>query len=543
MCSRKCYPYQLLYQKMILSSAKYRNFEQCEMNKFFNTAGPCRPEKHYLVDPLPRLSGVRALINDEHYFVLHAPRQTGKTTYLYALMRQLNQEGRYTALTVNIQEAASGQNSHDAMRIAALAIYDQATMYLPKTEWPAMVENTETFGLRGYLKQWAEQNDKPIILFIDEADSLMDELFLALLRQLRAGFEARPKGFPHSIALIGLRDVRDYKIRLRPERENLGTGSPFNVKSKSLFMLGFTVAEVSDLLEEHTKATGQAFDEAVKQEIYRLSQGQPWLTNALANQIVAELLHNDYQKTITLEHVAQAREALIQRRDTHLDSLIDKLREPLVKPIVEAIINGETPDFDILNDALSYTRDLGLIAPKPPVRFANPIYQEIIPRVLSFGFQEMLPSDYIEPTWYIKDGKLDMDALLTAFQKFYRRHSETWLSKYDFREAGRQLLLMAFLQRIVNSGGRIEREMAAGNGRCDLLAEYGNEQIPIELKLYYDSYTREEGLDQIARYLSRFGLKPGYLVIFETRVSIPWEKRIYREEVVVAGKPVILFGM
>jgi len=530
---------------MILSSAKYRNFEQCEMKKFFNTAGPCQPDIHYITDPLPRLVGIRELIDGRHYFVLHAPRQTGKTTYLYALMRQLNQEGQYTVLTVNIQAAASGQDSWDAMRIAAAAIYRQATLHLPETQWPSQVsERSEHFGtLQAYLSDWATHNPKPIVLFIDEADSLMDELFLALLRQLRAGFEARPKGFPHSIALIGLRDVRDYKIRLRPERENLGTSSPFNVKSKSLFMLGFTVAEVSDLLEEHTKATGQAFEEAVKQEIYRLSQGQPWLTNALANQIVAELLHNDYKKTITLEHVAQAREALIQRRDTHLDSLIDKLREPLVKPIVEAIINGETPDFDILNDALSYTRDLGLIAPKPPVRFANPIYQEIIPRVLSFGFQEMLPSDYIEPTWYIKDGKLDMDALLTAFQKFYRRHSETWLSKYDFREAGRQLLLMAFLQRIVNSGGRIEREMAAGNGRCDLLAEYGNEQIPIELKLYYDSYTREEGLDQIARYLSRFGLKQGYLVIFETRVSIPWEKRIYREEVVVAGKQVILFGM
>ena len=512
--------------------------------KFFNTAGPCQSDIHYITEPLPRLSGVRELIEGRHYFVLHAPRQTGKTTYLYALMRQLNSEGRYTTLTVNIQPAASGRDSEHAMQIVGRAIYDQATLYLPQTEWPEKVpKDVSYFDLREYLKQWAEQNNKPIVLFIDEADSLMDELFLALLRQLRAGFEARPKGFPHSIALVGLRDVRDYKIRLHPERDSLGTGSPFNVKTESLFMFGFTFEEVANLLEEHTKATGQVFDKAVKQEIHRLSQGQPWLTNALANQIVSKLLHNDYKKEITLEHVAQAKEALIQRRDTHLDSLIDKLREPYVKPIVEAIINGETPNFDILNDALSYTRDLGLIAPKPPVRFANPIYQEIIPRILSFGFQEMLPSDYVDSTWYVKDGKLDMDALLTAFQKFYRRHSEAWLSKYDFREVGRQLLLMAFLQRIVNTGGHIEREMAAGNGRCDLLVEYGDEQIVIELKLYYDSYTREEGLDQIARYLSRFGLTCGYLIIFETRVSIPWEERIYRQEIVVEGKKVILLGM
>jgi hypothetical protein len=108
------------------------------------------------------------------------------------------------------------------------------------------------------------------------------------------------------------------------------------------------------------------------------------------------------------------------------------------------------------------------------VRFANPIYQEIIPRVLSAAFAESLPSDLVDSLWYIKEGRLDMNALLLAFQKFYRRHSEAWLEKYDFREAGRQLLLMAFLHRIVN--GRIEREMAVGNGRCDLLIEYGDEQ-------------------------------------------------------------------
>jgi hypothetical protein len=316
-----------------------------------------------------------------------------------------------------------------------------------------------------------------------------------------------------------------------------------SIKSKSLFMLGFTFEEVSTLLDEHAKATSQIFDELVKKKIYHLTAGQPWLTNALANQIVAEILHNDYRKIITLEHVTQAKEALIQRRDTHLDSLIDKLREPSVKPVVQAIISGETPDFDILNDALAYTRDLGIIAPKPPVRFANPIYQEIIPRVLSAAFAESLPSDLVDSLWYIKEGRLDMNALLLAFQKFYRRHSEAWLEKYDFREAGRQLLLMAFLHRIVNAKGRIEREMAVGNGRCDLLIEYGDERHMIELKLYYDSETRQEGLDQAARYLSRLELEQGYLIIFETRVSIPWEKRIYREEIFVEGKKVILLGM
>ncbi len=514
------------------------------MHKFFNTAGACQPVRHYTVNPLPRLSGIRELIDGAHYFIIHAPRQTGKTTYLYALMHQLNGEGKYTALQVNIQAAASGRDAEHAMRLVALAIAQQADLYLPKTEQPPVVNDMSIqLGLQGYLNQWARENPKPVVLFIDEADSLMDDLFLVLLRQLRSGFETRPSGFPQSLALVGLRDVRDYKIRLRPDRESLGTGSPFNVKTKSLFMLGFTEAEVNALLDQHTQETGQRFESEVIEEIYRLTQGQPWLTNALANQIVSEVLINDYSQPITLAHVIQAKEELIQRRDTHLDSLIDKLREPSVKRVMTAIMNGDAPSFDDLNEAISYTRDLGLIAPKPPVRFANPIYQEIIPRVLGMGFEEFFPEEVIDPHWYIKQGRLDLEALLLAFQRFYRTHSEVWLDKYDFREVGRQLLLMAFLQRIINSGGRIEREMAAGKGRCDLWIEYGGEQFVIELKLYYSQETRDQGLEQTVRYLSRFGLSQGYLILFETRAGKTWEERIYREVVEVGEKTVILMGM
>jgi hypothetical protein len=459
-------------------------------------------------------------------------------------MHQLNQEGKYTALAVSIQAAASGPTPDDAMRKAALAIYYQAQSQLPQAEQPLKVtEATIEFGLQGYLTYWARQNAKPLVLFIDEADSLMDDLFLALLRQLRAGFEARPTDFPHALALVGLRDVRDYKIRIRPERDSLGTGSPFNVKSKSLFMLGFTPAEVYSLLDQHTQATGQVFPVEVQEEIYRLTQGQPWLTNALANQIVDEVLRNDYSQPITLAHVTQAKEELIQRRDTHLDCLIDKLRAPEVRRVAEAIINGEAPGFDNFNDAVVYTSDLGLIAPTPPVRFANPIYQEIIPRVLSLDFQLNFPNKLVQPHWYLKDGRLDLEALLTAFQQFYRRYSEAWLEKYDFREVGRQLLLMAFLQRIINAGGRIEREMAVGNGRCDLWIEYGPDQFVIELKLYRDSQTRQDGLEQTAEYVSQFGLDRGYLILFETRAGKTWEERISREVVEIAGKTVIVMGM
>lgn len=517
------------------------------MQRYFNTTGPCFPEWHYMVPPLPRLKGVERLIEQGQYFVIHAPRQSGKTTYLYALMDKLNREGRYTTLQVNIQSAATARDPEEGMRIAALNLHEQARIRLPETEWPRDPRDLDWSrenGLKGYLTDWSIRGPKPIALFIDEVDALRNQLFLALLHQLRSGFEARTSdAFPHSIALIGLRDVRDYKIHLRSDSNSLGTASPFNIKAKSFFIDAFDRSEVDGLLDQHAAATGQAFPPPVKAEIWRLTQGQPWLTNALANQIVAEILDNDFTRSIESGLVERAREELIQRRDTHLDSLVDKLREEPVRRVVTAVIEGATLSGDRLDDAIAYTQDLGLITREPPIRLANPIYQEIVPRVLSHSWQISIPSDYTDPVWYLKDGRLDMDALLRAFQSFYREHSEAWLERYDFREVGRQLLLMAFLQRIVNGGGRIEREMAVGNGRCDLSVVYGEDRFVLELKLCRGPRDEPHGLQRLARYLDRLGLEHGYLLLFEIDSVRPWEERLRWEMHQRDGKRITLVGL
>jgi len=433
------------------------------------------------------------------------------------------------------------------MRIAARCIANDARLYLPENERPPQLEPDRPLaedGLLGYLQQWSLANPKPIVLLLDEVDALRDDNFLALLYQLRSGFVARTQhAFPHAMGLIGLRDVRDYKIRLRPDSESLGTASPFNIKAKSLFVDRLDADDITGLLQQHTQATGQVFEPAAIRLISHLSQGQAWLVNALANEIVAEILDEDTSLPVTEALVWQAKEALILRRDTHLDSLVDKLREERVKPVVTAVINGSAPNFDAYDEAVLYCRNLGLIATGSPVRFANPIYQEIIPRVLSFGFQESIPQDYATPAWYIRAGKLDMDALLRAFQEFYREHADAWLEKYDFREMGRQLLLMAFLQRIVNGGGRIEREMAIGNGRADLVIQYGGDRFVLELKLKYHPGSEADGLRQLSRYLDRLGQADGYLILFERNDSVSWEQRLRWETQTVAGKRITLVGV
>jgi hypothetical protein len=308
----------------------------------------------------------------------------------------------------------------------------------------------------------------------------------------------------------------------------------------------FSREEVRGLLNQHTQDTGQVFSPEVFEKLYEYSGGQPWLTNALANEIVYKMLQNDYSKPIAPEMVETAKERLIEQRQTHLDSLADKIDEPRVRPIVMSIITGEAPAFDGFDDALRYCRDLGIITASSPIRFANPVYREIITRILNSSLQQGIDSDLAQTTWYLHpDGSLDMDKLLAAFTQFYRRHSESWLERFQYKEAGHQLLLMAFLQRIVNGGGRIEREMAVGNGRTDLAVFWKNQVLPIEIKMHHDKWSESDGLRQLSRYMDKLGQKQGYLVLFEKKSSeeLPWEQRIRRETHVVDDKEIVLLGM
>jgi hypothetical protein len=514
-------------------------------SRTFNTSGLCIPGKHYMIDPLTRLEAVEVLINEELYFAIHAPRQTGKTTYLHALARKLNAEGEYIALVASCERAGvDGISPGQANALIIDSIYRGSRRQLAETEWPKNPrDNRFTFtDINEYLEDWAVNQEKPIVLFLDEIDALLDNVFVSVLRQLRDGYQARPEHFPSSVVLVGLRDVREYKGKIRKEIESYGTGSPFNIKSDSLFLANFAKEEVFQLLDQHGKETGQVFPTEVKAEIFRLTNGQPWLTNALARQIVFRILKYDFSREITMELTAEAKRQLILQRDTHLDSLVERLTEERVKRIVQAIINGENLIFHMMSNDIHYVRDLGLIGQTDPLKFANPIYAEIIPRVMANPIQAVIPGE-IQTPWFVReDGTLDMEKALKEFQKFYRRNSGAWLERYEYKESAHHLLLMAFLQRIINAGGDITREMAVGNGRLDMLVKFNNQEFAFELKIGRDTSTIEEGKEQLTRYLDRLGLPEGYLVIFDPGDK-EWEEKLYYKDITFNGRKITMVGL
>jgi len=512
--------------------------------KKFNTAGPCVPEKHYMITI--DFSHLKKLIDDERYFVLHAPRQTGKTTLMLQLMEKLNQGGKYIALYVNVEAAQPLRNNIEDINELVISEFEsKAKIYLKKKFQPqdeCFQIRSMSNGINQFLTSWCLELPKPLVVFMDEVDALIGDGLISVLRQLRSGYTQRPKAFPHALCLIGLRDVRDYRIYSDASKRYIVGGSAFNIKEKSIRLADFTLAQVRELYAQHTEATGQTFTEEALQRIYELTQGQPWLVNALGRELCFEEQAVAYEQSVTEREVDNAAEILIQRRDVHLDQLADKLTEPRVARIIEAILIGENKGeeqedsgFD-WNENRQYLVDLGLVrSGKRGLEIANPIYREIIPRELTAYQQDMLG---IEPQWYVKpSGKLDIDKVLDAYVAFYKEHSELITNRKTYTEAAHHLLFMAWLQRIVNSGGCINREYAAGLGRLDLCIEFAGERFALELKRRSKT-ALTKGKQQLADYLKRLSLPSGWLVIFHRGIVTDWDAVGKRELVTFAGKQI-----
>jgi hypothetical protein len=342
-----------------------------------------------------------------------------------------------------------------------------------------------------------------------------------------------------------MRNIRDYKAMIRPDSESLGSASPFNIITESLTLKNFTRTETAILYRQHTGETGQIFEDNAIESVWEQTQGQPWLVNAIAREVIVKILQSDYTKPVTTELVNEAIQNIILRRDTHIDSLLECLKEERVRKVIEPVIMGE--DFTgRLSDDFLYVRDLGLITDtRERLGPANPIYGEVIARALSYDAQQNLLQNYssYQIPRYLKDGHIDMDYLMRDFQQFWRENSDIWVGKFDYREAAPHLIMMAFLQRIINGGGQIIRDMAAGRGRLDLCLIYENRKYPIELKIRYGEKYLAKGIGQIAGYMDTCGCTEGWLVIFDRRPSVKWEDKIYMKKETVDSKTVTVIGV
>ena len=499
----------------------------------FSVAGPVDPEVHYAVSPLGRLDLPRILdlVEGRAYFVLHAPRQTGKTSVLGALRERLAAEG-WRSLYASVESARRvGGGREAAVRGVLSAIGEAAVACLDDDSldgiWPGELDKRGPADAIGAsLARWAQTTGgERLVLLLDEVDGLDADTLFALLSQLRARFGRHPRRFPRCVVLCGLRDLRDYP---------LGDAGSFNIVSESLRLPDFSQGEIEGLFGQHTQETGQGFAPEAVEEIWDSTAGQPWLVNALARDVCFKTeAGRDRSRTIERDAVAAARDRLILDSPIRFRHFADGLTEARVRRVIEPILAGRARFLSTDRTDLAYVRALGLTKANGEVEIANPIYREVVPRLLSVAAEPRLSAD--NTPFLRADRRLDVSKLLTAFQGLFREHSEWWAQGFSFREAAVQVLLQAFLQRIVNAGGRIVREYALGMGRSDLLIEWRAsdrlQRFVVECKVRREHDSLEtiirEGAAQTARYLDRCGAEEGHLVVIDDAGNKTWEERIF----------------
>ena len=513
----------------------------------FNTAGPVSAGKHYSIPPLSRidLDYVLDLVRNEQYFALHAPRQTGKTSALLALRARLNagDSGNYRCVYTNVEAAqAEGTDLPSAMRTVIGAVGSAARVglgddFVWRTAFDVLDRAGPGFALCEALRLWAAADTRPLVLLIDEIDALAGPVLSSVLHQLRSGYHDRPAQFPHSVVLCGVRRVRDYP--------GGGGGSPFNIVADSLRLGDFSREEVAELLGQHARETGQEFAPLALKRVWTQTRGQPWLVNALCDAACFRSpAGRDRSRTIEDGDILEAQENLILRRVTHIEQLGERLRDERVARVLQPMLAGEDRAVDSRD--VEYARDLGLLAADDPARIANPIYGEVVPRELALREQELLERrDY---RFARADGSLDTAKLLAAFRQHYRESADALADLPGYREVVPHLLLQAFLQRVANGGGRIEREYALGRGRLDLAVIWprgeGDQRVAIECKLRRDSLERTiaDGKAQLAVYMDSMGADEGHLVIFDRR-KVPWSERVFQRSERTDRGSVQVWGM
>ena len=520
--------------------------------KYFNIAGPCVPEKHYMVDPMRGIGHeLMQLIARQQYFVIHAARQSGKTTLLLELTDKINAKGDYYALYCSLEAIQEFTDPKEGIP----AIVKKIDSFIKNQELPeGFAKNADYNDPAGVLNTsfvaYCRLLDKPLIVFFDEADCLSNGTLIAFLRQLREGYITRGRvPFIHSVALVGMRNIRDYKAKIRLDSLTLGSASPFNIVTESLNLGNFTKAEVEELYTQYTAKTSQVFEPKAVEYIYEQTHGQPWLVNAVARECVEKITGENYAIPVTQNMAEKAIQNIILARGTHFDSLIERLKEPRVRNILQPLILGEEV-VDRGSDDYLYTRDLGLIREiGTSAEPANPIYAELIIRALNWNTQRLIENehkDYLVPR-YMKDGKINMDFLLNDFQQYWRENSEIWKDRYrinfyEYEEAAPHLVMQAFLQRVLNGGGQIIREMALGKKRADLCVVYEGCKYPIELKILRGEKSMTDGLSQLSAYTDRVGENSGWLVLFDRDTAKPWEEKIYMKKETINGKELTVAG-
>ncbi len=505
----------------------------------FGTQGRLYPEDNYLVPRTAEVADFIRRVKEGKYIVLFAPRQTGKTTFFQLALEELTaKDSTYFPIQLNF-EVYEGCTATDFYSGLTGDIHEKITDAFQKrgqTLPDAVMRLLETtqftnhLSLRTFLKAFGKVlKDQRVILIIDEFDAIPRSAVKGFLRVLREIYLSGRTRCPHSVGIIGVKDLTqlDYDRSI----------SPFNIQDE-FHLPNFTLEQVHALLAQYTDEVGQRFAPEVIKSLHKQTAGQPFLVNRFA-QILTEEMDIPKNETITMTHFSEAYAEIREEDNANLTHLITNIhRDSGFKNILMEIVSYERGvRFNPRREIISQLATYGVIGKGPDgmCQIINPIYQYCILQAFKpeiNGLEEdYFPEDtdfldYLTPT-----GQINMERLLDNFRAFIARAGFRILQVPDTpKEYVGQDLLYAYLDQFVGLiRGAMYLEVQTGRGRMDLVILHNARKYIVETKIWEGPRSYQAGKNQLAAYLQLESAAEGYYVVFDHR-QVP-EPRVETETI------------
>lgn len=504
------------------------------MTRYFNTEGACNPQEHYMVSLDDRIEKIKRLFVDrKKYFVINRGRQYGKTTTLKALAKELVKD--YLVFSLDFQKFETG-NFKDA-RTFSKAFVDKLLIALETVkledkevllECLSGFENgTSDMGLDKLficLSSLCQKSTRPIVLIIDEVDSASNnQVFVDFLAQLR-GYYLERENTPifHSVILAGLYDIKNLKLKLRPDAEHK-YNSPWNIAADFDIEMSFSVNQIAALLKEYENDNHTGMEiQSMAEDMYQYTSGYPYLVSAICKQLDEKIIGNDgfetMQQVWTKAGVTSAVRSILKKSSPLFGSMVKQLDTyPDLRNMIEDIIyRGKRIPFSPEEKSINLGVMFGFLKEvNGQVAISNRIFEMCL---LNMFMAEESGSDAytrgdIDRIQFVKDGRLDMDLVLKKFAEYFTDIYGD--NDWKFAELQGRKLFLLYLKPIINGVGNYYIEAQTRDARrTDVIVDYLGEQFIVELKIWHGNEYNERGERQLTEYLDYYHQNKGYLLSF-----------------------------
>lgn len=525
------------------------------MTRTFNIYGACHPHFHYMVNLQSRLQAIREMVDKGLYFTVNRARQYGKTTLLTALKDYLKAD--YQVISLDFQQIESAEYADGATFVHAIS--REICRILPSLEdVPAEVcddlqlltdvknEMIRMADLMGCLGRWCRVSERPLVLIIDEADSAANnQVFLDFLAQLRAGYLKRfSEPAIQSVILASVYDVRNIRVKLRPEEEHK-QNSPWNIAADFPIEMNFQREEIEQMLWDYEQDYDTGMDlSSIAGLLYDYTSGYPYLVSALCKKLDEQIPGSedfpDRHTAWTKDGFLAAVKILVSENNSLFQSLTGKLREyPSLRSVLyDLLFTGRRIPYVPQNEYIDEAAMFGFIRNEDgSAVISNRIFETVLYNLFiseEFSSSQMYDAGERDCHQFTIGGHLNMRRILEkfveAFDLLYGDREETFLE-----DVGRRYFML-FLKPIINGVGNCYVEAQTRNReRMDLVVDYRGEQFIIEMKVWRGEAYHLRGEEQLAAYLDYYHLHQGYMLSFNFNQN----KEIGVREVMVGDRKIV----